>query len=127
MANLSQASGHDRGGLLVRGIHQFEDKVALGVLKGHEWAAIPENVKAGHWCLICGNKKQGRQKAKTIEAMRLLAQGRGGECLSSEYINNKTKLKWKCAKGHEWLAQPSDIQQGQWCPRCAVNFLLYRL
>jgi hypothetical protein len=113
----------DRGGLCLSGAYiNSKTKLRWRCAEGHEWAAIPENVKAGHWCLICGNKKQGRQKAKTIEAMRLLAQGRGGECLSSEYINNKTKLKWKCAKGHEWLAQPSDIQQGQWCPRCAGKF-----
>lgn len=113
----------DRGGVcLSQEYINSKTKLRWRCAEGHEWAAIPENVKGGHWCLICGNKKQGRKKAKTIEEIRLLAQARGGECLSAEYANSQTKLKWKCAKGHEWLAQPSNIQQGRWCPRCAGKF-----
>ena len=86
---------------------------------GHAWEAIPENVKAGHWCKVCGNLSQGRKKANSIESARQLAQDKGGECLSTEYINNSTKLTWRCAVGHHWVAAPKDIQQGRWCPICA--------
>lgn len=37
----------------------------------------------------------------------------------SEYINNKTKIKCKCSKGHIWEARPNDlINKGQGCPKC---------
>ena len=36
----------------------------------------------------------------TIEEMRTIAAHRGGFCLLSKYINNKTKLKWQCSKKH---------------------------
>jgi hypothetical protein len=50
--------------------------------------------------------------------MHELARKRQGECLSKTYINNHTKLQWKCAAGHTWWAMPGKIQQGRWCPEC---------
>lgn len=88
--------------------------------KGHEWEALPSNVLKGHWCKDCGNERQGRAKAKSIDDARALGRARGGECLSEEYINNNTPLRWRCgACGHEWEACESSIQQGSWCPKCA--------
>lgn len=46
------------------------------------------------------------------------AKERGGECLSSVYVNQYTPLKWRCARGHEWSARPSNIKGGSWCARC---------
>jgi len=54
--------------------------------------------------------------------MQKIAASRGGLCLSSNYINNHTKLLWKCFMGHEWQARPSDIiQKGLWCPDCKLS------
>ena len=54
-----------------------------------------------------------------IEEMKRLAKNRGrGECLSNEYKNSDTKLKWRCSLGHEWEAKPSNIKIGKWCPEC---------
>jgi len=33
-------------------------------------------------------------------------------------ISSNTKLRWRCAKGHEWKALYSSIKQGSWCPIC---------
>jgi hypothetical protein len=51
--------------------------------------------------------------------MRAIAKNRGGKCLSEDYINNHTKLKWQCAEGHTWLATPRDVVRKTWCPQCA--------
>ncbi|PKP58873.1 MAG: hypothetical protein CVT88_06570 [Candidatus Altiarchaeales archaeon HGW-Altiarchaeales-1] len=59
--------------------------------EGHTWEAIPKCIKSGHWCPYCaGNAKL------TIEDMQELAKNNGGKCLSTEYINTRTKLKWQC-------------------------------
>lgn len=58
-------------------------------------------------------------KKYSIQIMQELAIVRGGKCLSDDYINNRTKLEWKCQFGHIWLAQPRAIIGGQWCPNCA--------
>lgn len=55
----------------------------------------------------------------TIEEMRKLANKKGGKCLSTTYVNNRTKLTWECSKGHRWDAVPWSIQNGTWCPQCS--------
>jgi len=51
--------------------------------------------------------------------MQEIAKKRNGKCLSNEYINIDTKLRWKCDKGHEWETIPYLIKKGCWCPECA--------
>lgn len=86
-------------------------KIRWHCAEGHEWHAIPSNILRNHWCKICGNERQGRLKAHTIELMQKIAAERGGECLSKIYKNNLTKLRWRCKHGHEWEAVPGSITQ----------------
>ncbi len=55
----------------------------------------------------------------TIEERREIGEKRGGECLSPEYVNAHTKLRWRCEKGHEWEATPNHVKRGSWCPYCS--------
>jgi hypothetical protein len=55
----------------------------------------------------------------TIADMQTLARLRGGECLSDEYVNTQTKLRWRCDRGHEWSTRPMVIIKGHWCRECA--------
>jgi hypothetical protein len=89
-------------------------KLKWECVQGHKWEAKPNDIQRGHWCLKCAGKEK-----KTIEEMQVLAAARGGRCLSKSYINRSTRLRWECVEGHQWLAQPGDIQQGHWCPECA--------
>ena len=59
----------------------------------------------------------------TIDEMRKIAKEREGECLSDIYINNHTKLRWKCKNDHEWQATANRIKNGTWCPICSSNLL----
>lgn len=86
----------------------------------HVWSAIPNNVKRGAWCPICGIAKRASKQRKTLEQMQDIAKTRNGESLSSRYINATTNLKWKCNEGHTWEATPGSITgQKSWCPYCA--------
>lgn len=62
--------------------------------------------------------KTGR-KELSIQLMLAVANSKGGECLSTEYLNNATPLLWRCANGHEWKATPNRIKNGSWCPTCS--------
>ena len=84
--------------------------------KEHVWESTSSSVRQGHWCLECSGSKK-----KNIYDMQHLAKMRGGKCLSTEYVNNKTKLKWKCNKGHIWEAVPSSVATRTWCPVCGNN------
>lgn len=58
-------------------------------------------------------------KIYNLEFAQNLAISKGGECLSEEYKNCVTKMKWKCSQGHEWETKLSKIKnEGSWCPRC---------
>ena len=49
------------------------------------------------WCPQCyGNVLM------TLDECKDVAISKGGECLSTEYVNSQTKMKWKCSEGHVW-------------------------
>lgn len=85
--------------------------------EGHRWMSLPSRIKQGHWCPTCGGRR--KRVRWTIARMKEVALKRGGECLSSTYKDAKTKLQWRCRKGHEWIASPLSIMHGHWCPECA--------
>ena len=84
--------------------------------EGHGWSATPLQVKKGHWCPFCA-----RVARLTLHELQRIAVRRGGKCLSIEYLCSSKPLRWKCAVGHEWLARPSSVKAGSWCPVCAHN------
>lgn len=93
--------------------------------KGHKWDATPDNVlRAGTWCPQCKTEVLRRTFSHTIETMWRLACKRGGLCLSNEYKNSKTPLRWQCKKKHEWISVASNVLSGSWCPECAGNLRL---
>jgi len=105
-----------RGGFFIsekyindRTVHEWE------CAEGHRWHAKPNRIQQGSWCMICSGKEK-----KSIQEMKVLARNRGGYCLSTEYINNKTKLSWQCNEGHTWMASAGNvINKGTWCPFCS--------
>lgn len=89
--------------------------------EGHEWENTSDHVKnRGQWCPICARKTRSDKRKLSIEMMEEIAEGHGGKCLSNEYVNNLTKLKWECREGHRWEATSKNIKnRGHWCPICA--------
>lgn len=84
--------------------------------QGHQWSATGSIViHANSWCPYC----QGMYR--DIHDMQLFAEKKGGKCLSEEYINSSTKLKWECSKGHVWLSAPYNIFSNCWCPTCGYE------
>jgi hypothetical protein len=61
------------------------------------------------------NNKQEIQ----LRLLQDIAIENGGECLSSEYLNVRSKLKFRCAQGHEWETFPPIVKDGSWCRKCA--------
>lgn len=54
-----------------------------------------------------------------LRALMAVAKNKGGKCVSELYKGSGAKLRWECAKGHQWEAVPDSIIQGAWCPACA--------
>lgn len=39
-----------------------------------------------------------------------------------EYVNGRTKIKWKCQQGHIFKSSPEDILSGNGCPYCSGRY-----
>jgi thiol-disulfide isomerase/thioredoxin len=85
---------------------------------GHIWETKPYYlVNNNSWCPQCNKSHKDK-----IETFQKIAIENGGECLSTEYINAKNKLKFKCGKGHIWESTANDIKYSKvWCPYCSNN------
>lgn len=83
--------------------------------QGHTWRTVPAVIRQGSWCPECAApKKLG------LATMRALAKERGGDCISTEYVDVNTPLRWRCAEGHEWTTIAQKIRYRRtWCPVCA--------
>jgi len=84
----------------------------------HIFELRPRHVKIGIWCPKCSREKSAALRKSTLDEMKLLADSHDGKCLSKNYTNIQTKLKWQCKFGHVWESKPNNIQQGKWCPVC---------
>lgn len=106
----------ERGGrCLSRSYQNAATNLEWKCASGHRWWATPGAIVAGRWCRACGydSLKLG------IDLMHAIAKERGGQCISTAYVNAGTSLEWECHQGHRWFAKPNTIRNGHWCRLCA--------
>lgn len=95
-------------------------KLTWQCAQGHVFEAVQSNVAAGHWCPDCAGTRRG-----SLADLVAVAHGRGGECLSREYLGVNASYQWRCAEGHEWRAVASSIKHdNSWCPVCSGRYPL---
>lgn len=82
---------------------------------GHEWEQRAHDIRTGRWCKTCSLDS----RRDSLDEIQAIAKSHNGKCLSTEYINKRTKLRWECSQGHIWEAYPTPIKRGGWCPLCA--------
>lgn len=119
-ADLRAIAREHGGELLSRTYAGDAVKLRFRCADGHRFEAAPMHVKQGKWCRKCGIARRAMaKKAQSVVALRSVVESRGGLILSREYVDSQSKLRYRCAEGHEWEAVPSSVMQGKWCPRCA--------
>lgn len=107
------AARHD-GECLSTSCRTVHDMLEWRCALGHRFKQMCHLVRKGQWCPTC---RKGAVVG--MERIHLTAAERGGECLSTEHTGRAEKLRWRCAEGHEWEADPSMVFRGHWCPKCA--------
>ena len=95
--------------------------------KGHQWSArISDRASGKGRCPFCIGKKvlKGFNDLKSLYP-ELAMQAFGWDPTEVTPSSNKI-LKWKCSKGHEWEARPSDRKSNSSisCPICIGKKLL---
>jgi hypothetical protein len=113
LTEMREVAGAKGGKCLSQTYTNTSTKLTWQCSKGHTWEAKPNDIRNGSWCPTCGGTRRA-----SIEEMQHIAEERGGRCLSLAYINGRTKLEWRCQRGHTWLALPMRVKRGQWCPKC---------
>ena len=82
--------------------------------EGHRWRTKAMHILGNRsWCPMCSGNAR-----RTIEDLRAEASKRGGVLLSKRYRNNKTKLRWRCGRGHEFKQSGNQVLRGRWCVIC---------
>ena len=94
------------------------EKYSIKCEKGHIWESTPGNART-HWCPTCGRDKQGGRpkQPECLDKIRKIAESRGGELLSKEWLGYSQKYQFKCAEGHVWETRP-DLIKKHWCSIC---------
>lgn len=92
-----------------------EEKLEFECSEGHIWSATAGSIKnGGTWCPICARIS----KSLSLDVFHKIAEGHGGLCISTDYVNIKTELKFVCSEGHSWSALAATIKNGSWCSQC---------
>ena len=50
--------------------------------------------------------------------MKKMAEENNGQCLSTDYVNKSTELRWKCENNHIFMRRPEYIRQNCFCLEC---------
>jgi len=94
----AQKIASERGGVCLS--EEYINNVTLMLWKckcNHIWKARFANVKNSNtWCPECNNEK----KRNGIIKAQKLAENKNGKCLSTEYKEAHSKLKWECSRKH---------------------------
>lgn len=96
-----------------------QTKLSFRCQKGHVWPARLCEAEKGGWCRKCVHELSPKQRRARLKDMQRVARRRQGKCLSTEYVNHETKLRWQCRLGHIWQASPALVEgQKKWCRKC---------
>jgi hypothetical protein len=83
---------------------------------GHRWPARWGSIKRGTWCRLCAMPGYGY----TLETVQVYAEGKGGKCLSTEYISVSETMEFECQAGHRFKNCYQNMRnRGDWCRVCA--------
>lgn len=108
-----QALAAERGGrCLAPEYINGRTPVPFECAKGHRWNARPSSVKRT-WCPHCAPTRR-----LDLEMLGAVAKARGGRCLADVLPGRDQPIEWACAEGHRWMARPTRVNAGSWCPKC---------
>lgn len=86
----------------------------------HEWNCVPGSILRGSGCPKCALLKNAKRASKTHEQYVIEVSKVNPDInVLGKYINNSTKILYRCKNGHEWSAIPTSILHGHGCPKCS--------
>lgn len=84
---------------------------------GNTWKARWYNILNGTWSPFLKEQKKANSLRKyTVDDLKKIAESKGGNILSKEYHNTKTKLLWSDSKDRQFEMTLECVLAGQWSP-----------
>ena len=75
-----------------------KEKLIWECSNGHQWKASWNSIDhMNSWCPTCAKLNK-----PDIELLKAYASNKQGKLLTKIYKNNRTKMLWECAHGHQW-------------------------
>ena len=75
----------------------------------------------GQRCKKCGVEKSSEKLKHTLEFVKQYFKNNNCELLEIEYINNNTKMKYKCECGDVGKISFANFQKGKRCKKCGIK------
>lgn len=106
-------------------VNEGKDSHVNAFFGSHEaWKKIPQWDAGPHVPriddLIPSGNRSGSLPIEAGTDVHAFARSRGGRCLSVQFIDRASPLRWDCGHGHEFEASPRLlIEGGYWCPTCS--------
>ena len=91
---------------------------------GHTFDSSVSNVIHGKWCPYCAGQKVLKGFNDFATKYPELAAEADGWDPATKTFGTGEKLRWRCQRGHQYLAGPNSRGQGRGCPYCANRLLL---
>ncbi|MGL4668073.1 MAG: hypothetical protein ACRCWR_09095 [Saezia sp.] len=106
--------------------HDYNSRnIKLQCQNGHIWHTQLVHLTQGNWCSQC-NLLEFQKNA--LEKIKKIAEQRGGQCLSEQYIGSRTPLTFRCNYGHTWQTSSTNIKTyKRWCAVCNKDKTRYPL
>jgi len=82
---------------------------------GHTWFEKFETIGNNKWCPTCTNRR-----IIAIDECIEYAKSHNGKCLSTNFVDSNTKMKWECWCGYVWQSTYGNLKYfDRWCPKCS--------
>ena len=91
---------------------------------GHTHDYTSGQLGRGKLCNQCPRRHYGAVQRGNLDEAQMIAEERGGACLSRFYIRSGRPLLWQCQKGHIWPQNMNAVKghknkKGSWCRECS--------
>ena len=97
-----------------------KEKIEFRCAQNHTVIKSIDKLSTPPFCGKCAKQiAQKEHGAKQLSEINKFAKQNGLQLLSTEYVNNRTLMKWRCDASHVFEARWDNIQQGHRCPFCS--------
>ena len=107
--------------LLSTEYHDYHDKFTYRCNCGDIAIITLPYFKIGRRCKKCGVSKAALKRKLTYEFVKNEFSKAGCELLSTEYLNNHSKLAFRCFCGNLSTISYNDFQYGKRCRKCGIS------